>query len=95
MHLAPSELPGAVGALARVLVPGRVLAVAVHTGADVHRADELFGAAVDVDFVRHDREEVLTAFAGAGLADVEWYLRSSAPGVEVDAERLYVLGRTP
>jgi uncharacterized protein YceH (UPF0502 family) len=93
VHLVPSELPGAVGALARVLVPGGVLAVAVHAGTEVHHADDLFGAAVDVDFVLHGRDEVLTAFAGAGLTGVEWYLRGSDATVEVETERLYVLAR--
>ena len=93
VHLAPSELPGAIRALARVLVPGGMLALAVHVGDEVRHVDELFGAAVDVDFVFHDRERVLDACADAGLTDVEWYLRGSDAAHEVDTERLYVLGR--
>jgi uncharacterized protein YceH (UPF0502 family) len=94
VHLAGSELGPAVASLARVLVPGGWLAVAVHAGAEVHHAEELMGEPVDVDFVLHDPEQLVAAFAGAGLADVEWYLRGPLDG-EVQTERLYVLGRRP
>ena len=55
--------------------------------------DELFGAAVDVEFVFHDRTQVLEACTSAGLADVEWYLRGSDATHQVNTERLYVLAR--
>lgn len=95
VHMAPSELPSALGALARVLVPGGRLAFALHTGAEVRHVTEFFGAAVDMDFVQHDPAEVLDAVRAAGLVDVEWYLRSPLPDVEVQTERLYVLARRP
>ena len=59
VHLAGSELAAALGAMARVLAPGGVLALAVHAGNDVHHVDELCGEPVDLDFVLHDRDEVL------------------------------------
>ncbi len=93
VHLADSELHGVLAGLARVLAPGGVLALAVHIGDGIQHADELFGAAVDLDFVLHDRHHVLAAVAEAGLVDVEWYLRGPNPGVEVATERLYVLAR--
>ncbi|WP_211229643.1 DUF480 domain-containing protein [Nakamurella lactea] len=93
VHLADSELPGAVAGLARVLIPGGVLALALHIGDGIHHADELFGATVDLDFVLHDRQHVLTAIEAAGLVDVEWYLRGPNAAVEVATERLYVLAR--
>ena len=93
VHLAPSELPAAIRGLARVLVPGGMLALAVHVGDEVRHVDELFGARVDVDFVFHDRERVLDACTSTGLTDIEWYLRGSDPVHEVDTERLYVLAR--
>ena len=93
VHVAPSELGPAVGSLARVLAPGGWLALALHTGTEVRHADELWDQPVDVDFVLHDAATVLAAVRGAGLTDVEWYLRSPLPEVEVETERLYVLAR--
>jgi NADPH-dependent ferric siderophore reductase len=58
----------------------------------VHHANELMGHAVDVDFVLHDPGQVLSAFASAGLTDLEWYLRGPLDG-EVQTDRLYVLAR--
>ena len=92
VHLAGSELAGALGALSRVLAPGGWLALAVHTGDEVRHLDELCGEPVDLEFVLHDRAEVLAAVAAAGLVDVEWYLRGPYD-TEVGTDRLYVLAR--
>jgi hypothetical protein len=94
VHLAGSELAPTVASLARVLVPGGWLALALHAGAAVHHAEELMDRPVDVDFVLHDPDEVVAAVRAAGLADVEWYLRGPLAG-EVETDRLYVLGRRP
>jgi uncharacterized protein YceH (UPF0502 family) len=93
VHLADSELTGVIAELARVLAPGGVLALAVHAGDEIHHADELFGVAVDLDFVLHDRGHLHAAVTGAGLVGVEWYLRGPDPAVEVATERLYLLAR--
>ena len=95
VHLAGSELAPVVASLARVLLPGGWLAVAVHAGAEVRRVDELFGERVDVDFVLHDPHEVVAAVRAAGLVDVEWYLRGPYADAEAETERLYVLARRP
>ena len=95
VHLAGSELAPTVASLARVLAPGGWLALALHAGAEVRHADELFGERVDVDFVLHDPDDVLAAVRAAGLVDVEWYLRGPYAGAEVETERLYVLARRP
>ena len=95
VHLAGSELAPAIASLARVLLPGGWLAVAVHAGAEVRRVDELFGERVDVDFVLHDPQEVVSAVRDAGLVDVEWYLRGPYADAEAETERLYVLARRP
>lgn len=92
VHLAASELPGAIAHLVSTLDPGGWLSLAVHSGSQVLHADELCGAAVDLDFVLHDSTQLLAAMAAAGLVDVEWYLRSPGPD-EAQTERLYVLGR--
>lgn len=93
VHLAGSELPTAIAGLARVLLPGGWLAVSVHVGDEVRHVEDMWGAPVDLDFVFHDQDQILAAFAGAGLVDVEWYLRGPYPGHEVETRRLYVLGR--
>jgi len=94
VHLAGSELAPTVASLARVLVPGGWLTLALHAGAAVHHAEELMDQPVDVDFVLHDPDEVVAAVRAAGLVDVEWYLRGPLAG-EVETDRLYVLGRRP
>jgi uncharacterized protein YceH (UPF0502 family) len=95
VHLAGSELAPAVAALARVLSPGGWLALALHLGDEVHHADALWEQPVDLDFVLHDRAEVLAAVSEAGLTEVEWYHRGPIADVEVGTERLYVLARRP
>jgi uncharacterized protein YceH (UPF0502 family) len=92
IHLAGSELPAAIASLARVLAPGGWLTLAVHAGDEVRHVDDLFGQDVDLDFVLHDRTEVLAAVAAAGLVDVEWHLRGPYPQ-EAQTQRLYVLAR--
>lgn len=94
VHLAGSELAAALAAMARVLAPDGVLALAVHAGNAVHHVDELCGEPVDLDFVLHDQDEVLAALAAAGLTDVEWYRRGPL-AAEITTERLYVLARRP
>ena len=93
VHFADSELAGVVSSLAERLAPGGVLAVAVHAGPGLRHADEMFGQAVDIDFALHDQAAVLEAFKAAGLGDIEWYRRAPIADVEVDTERLYVVGR--
>jgi uncharacterized protein YceH (UPF0502 family)/trans-aconitate methyltransferase len=95
VHLAGSELPGAVASLAGRLRPGGRLAVAVHLGAQVRHIDDWFERPVHLDFALHDPADVLAAFAAAGLVDVQWYRRSPVRGAETDTERMYVLGTGP
>jgi uncharacterized protein YceH (UPF0502 family) len=95
VHLAGSELAPAVASLTRVLVPSGWLALALHAGAEVRHADELWEQPVDIDFVFHDPDEVLAAVRAAGLVDIEWYLRGPYAGAAEETERLYVLARRP
>lgn len=95
VHMAASELAPAVAGLASALAPGGALTVAVHLGPGVRHVDDLFGVAVDLDFTLHDPASVLDAFTSAGLVDVEWYRRGPYGDVEVETERLYVLGHRP
>jgi SAM-dependent methyltransferase len=95
IHLAASELPDALGALTRPLAVGGWLVVAVHVGSEVRHVDEWFDAEVDLDFVLHDRAEVVGQVEAAGLADVEWYRRGPIIARGETTERLYVVGRKP
>lgn len=95
IYLAESELPSAVGALARPLAPGGLLVVALHAGAGVKTAHTWFDREVDLEVVLHDPEVVRAAFATAGLVDVEWYLRGPIGSRGETTDRLYVLGRRP
>lgn len=93
IHLAPSELPGAVEALARPLAPGGWLVLAMHAGSGVRHHDEWFDRPVDLDFVLHDQDEIVRLVEAAGLTDVEWYHRGALESRGETTQRLYVLAR--
>lgn len=92
VHLAPSELTPTIRRVGATLRPGGVLALAVHLGDGIVHADELFGIPVELDFVTHDRDEVIAAVTQAGLVVEEWFVRSPVPS-EAQTVRLYVLAR--
>ncbi|MFN8079892.1 MAG: DUF480 domain-containing protein [Kineosporiaceae bacterium] len=93
IHLAGSELPGAIAALARPLAPGGMLLLGLHAGREVRRLDSWFDHDVELDVVLHDPEDVVAAVTAAGVEDVEWYRRGPIAARGETTERLYVLGR--
>jgi uncharacterized protein YceH (UPF0502 family) len=93
IHLAASELPDAVAALARPLSPGGWLVLGMHAGAEVRHLDDWFGQEVDLDFVLHEPAFVVGVVEAAGLVDVEWYLRGPVVARGETTQRLYVVGR--
>lgn len=95
IYFAESELPSAVGALARPIRPGGLLVLAMHAGAGVRHADSWFDREVDLDVVLHDPKTVVDAVRATGLEAVEWYLRGPITGRDETTERLYVLARRP
>lgn len=95
IHLAASELPDAVGSLARPLAAGGWLVLAMHAGAAVRHHDEWFDVPIDLDFVYHEPEDVAALVESAGLVDVEWYLRGPVTERGETTNRLYVVGRKP
>ncbi|MFC5176526.1 DUF480 domain-containing protein [Nocardioides taihuensis] len=95
IHLAASELPEAVAALARPLDPGGWLVLGLHAGSEVRHLDEWLGHDVDLDFVLHDPAFVVGVVEAAGLADVEWYLRGPVAARGETTQRLYVVARRP
>ncbi|HEY6797802.1 MAG TPA: DUF480 domain-containing protein [Kineosporiaceae bacterium] len=95
IHLAGSEFPGAVAALARPLAPGGVLLLAGHAGRDVLRTTSWLGQEVTLDVVLHDPRDVAAAAAAAGLAPIEWYLRGPVRARQETTERFYLLAWSP
>jgi uncharacterized protein YceH (UPF0502 family) len=95
VHLAGSELPEAVGSLARPLAPGGWLVLGLHAGTGVRRVDEWFDQAVDLDFVPHEPDHVVAAVKAAGLTEIEWYRRGPLEHRDETTDRLYVIGRAP
>jgi uncharacterized protein YceH (UPF0502 family) len=93
IHLAASELPAAVGALARPLAPGGWLVLGLHAGAEVRHLDEWFGHEVDLDFVLHEPADVVATVEAAGLVDIEWYVRGPVTSRGETSQRLYVVAR--
>jgi uncharacterized protein YceH (UPF0502 family) len=95
IHLAGSEFPAAVSALARPLAPGGVLVLAGHAGHEVRRVSSWFGHDVTLDGVLHDPVDVVAAVTAAGLQQVEWYLRGAIEERQETTDRWYVMGRLP
>ena len=95
IHLAASELPAAVAALARPLRSTGWLVLALHAGAEVRSVTDWFGHEIDLDFVLHDPAEVVAIVERTGLLDVEWYERGPLTSRGETTQRLYVLARKP
>lgn len=95
IHFAASELPDAIGSLARPLRSNGWLAIALSAGAEVRTLSDWFGHEIDLDFVFHDRAEIVAIVEQAGLRDIEWYHRGPVTSRGEATERLYVLARKP
>jgi uncharacterized protein len=94
VHLAASELPEAVAALVRPMVPGGMLVLALHVGAEVRHLEEWFDQQVDLDFVLHDPAFVVGVVEAAGIVDVEWFVRGPIAARDETTQRLYVVGHS-
>jgi hypothetical protein len=95
IHLAASELPDALAALARPLAPGGWLVLALHAGSELRHADEWFGHEIDLDFVLHEPADMVALVEATGLVDTEWYRRGTVTARGETSERLYVVARKP
>lgn len=96
IHLADSELPGALDALVRPLAPGGLLVLAMQVGEDVRRISAWHGIdGLALDLVQRDPEHVLALVAAAGLTNVESYVRGPLSDLGETTRRLYVLARRP
>ena len=95
IHLAASELPGAIEALARTLDTGGMLVLAMHAGAEVRHFDEWFDQGIDLDFVLHEPADVAALVEASGLIEIEWYRRGPLAHRGETTQRLYVVARKP
>jgi uncharacterized protein YceH (UPF0502 family) len=95
IHLAGSEFPAAVAALARPLAPGGVLVLAGHAGHQVRRVTSWLGHDVNLDAVLHDPADVVAAITAAGLQHIEWYVRGPIQARQETTDRFYVMARPP
>ena len=95
IHLAGSELPGAVTAMARTLRPGGWLVLGLHAGPEVRHLATWWDHEVDVDVVLHDPEQVSAVVRAAGLTDLECYVRTPLTHRGETTRRCYLLARTP
>src|SRR6478752_7351328 len=95
IHLAASELPDAIGALARPLAPDGWLVLGMHAGTAVRHNALWFDVPIDLDFVFNEPEEVVALVEAAGLVDIEWYRRGPLTHRGETTNRLYVVGRKP
>ena len=95
IHLADSEFPAAVAALARPLASGGVLLLAGHAGHQVRRVTSWLGHDVSLDVVLHEPADVVAAATAAGLEQIEWYLRGPVQAHQETTDRWYVLARRP
>jgi ubiquinone/menaquinone biosynthesis C-methylase UbiE len=91
-HVHRSQIATVFSELARVLVPGGVLAIATHLGEGDVTMDEFLGARLTepVGGTFHARDELLGLLANAGFGVVLERSRGPLPH-EHDSERLYVL----
>jgi SAM-dependent methyltransferase len=98
VHFPPAELAGVFGELRRVLAPGALALVAFHvsneSGDDVVHLDELFGAAVSLDFRFHDPAAVRAALDAARLRVIEHVEREPYADAEYPSRRCYLLARS-
>ena len=95
IHLADSEFPAAVAALARPLAAGGILVLAGHAGHQVRRMTSWFGHDVTLDAVPHDPADVVAAITAAGLQHIEWYVRGPIQARQETTDRFYVMARRP
>jgi ubiquinone/menaquinone biosynthesis C-methylase UbiE len=90
LHFPRHEVTGALKEFARVLQPAGVVLVAFHIGDEVLHRDELFGAAVTLDFTLFQPQEVEGYLRDAGFTVDETIVRPPYPDVEYPSHRAYI-----
>lgn len=93
VHFEPSELGTVLREVRRVLAPEGLVLVGFHVGDEVVHLDELFGAAVSLDFRFFPAATVSEALREAGFAVTEHVEREPYEGAEYPSRRCYLLAR--
>jgi SAM-dependent methyltransferase len=93
VHFSAAELGPVMIEMRRVLAPGGLALLAFHVGEQVVHVDDLFGAAVNLDFVFHAPDLVAGSLKAARLAIIERTDREPYEGVEHQSRRCYLLAR--
>ena len=93
VHVAPDELAPVMREFRRVLAPGALALVAFHIGTEVVHVDDLFGAAVDLDFCFHVPADVVAAMRDERLTVIEHTEREPYEGAEYSSRRCYLLAK--
>ncbi|MFP5019239.1 class I SAM-dependent methyltransferase [Pseudonocardia phyllosphaerae] len=67
IHVPAGDRPGVVAGFARALRPGGYLALGFQAGTGIHRRDEAFGHAIELEFHRLDPDDVAALLADNGF----------------------------
>ena len=95
VHLRPAELASFAHEVHRVLRPEGLLLLSFHAGGETVHRDELFGAAVDLDFLFFESDAVVSALKTAGFGIEARVERAPYIGHEYPSQRVYLLARKP
>jgi RimJ/RimL family protein N-acetyltransferase/SAM-dependent methyltransferase len=93
VHLRPPELASFAHEMHRVLRPDGLLLLSFHQGNETVHRDELFGAAVDLDFLFFESDTVVRALQDAGFRIEARVERAPYVGHEYPSQRVYLLAR--
>ena len=95
VHLGPAELASFAREVHRVLRPDGLLLLSFHAGTQTVHRDELFGAAVDLDFFFFECDAVVSALKTAGFGIEARMERAPYVAYEYPSQRVYLLARKP
>lgn len=93
VHFDSSELGPVLQEARRVLVPGGLALVSFHAGDQVVHVDDLFGAAVSLDFRFHVPSKVIEALRCAHFKVIEHVEREPYEDAEYPSRRCYIFAR--
>ena len=93
VHFRADQLRPIMTEMRRVLAPGGLVLVAFHIGEQVVHVEDLFGAAVNLDFVFHSPPVVAEALRASGFTVIEQTEREPYEGAEYQSRRCYLLAR--